>query len=50
MADELNVRIFSAEIIYHLFIQFSAYMNGKWMCIFLFISVPVYVFVLLLEC
>eukprot|EP01036_Dinobryon_divergens_P021994 gene21994-30226_t len=28
MADELNVRIFSAEIIYHLFDQFSAYMNG----------------------
>jgi translation initiation factor IF-2 len=29
MADELNVRIFSAEIIYHLFDQFSAYMNGN---------------------
>lgn len=28
MADELSVRIFSAEIIYHLFDQFSAYMNG----------------------
>jgi translation initiation factor 5B len=28
MADELNVRVFSAEIIYHLFDQFSAYMNG----------------------
>ncbi len=28
MAEELNVRIFSADIIYHLFDQFSAYMNG----------------------
>lgn len=28
MAEELHVRIFSAEIIYHLFDQFSAYMNG----------------------
>jgi translation initiation factor 5B len=28
MADENHVRIFSAEIIYHLFDQFSAYMNG----------------------
>ena len=28
MADELNVRIFSADIIYHLFDQFSAFMNG----------------------
>lgn len=28
MAEELNVRIFTAEIIYHLFDQFTAYMNG----------------------
>ena len=28
MAESLNVRIFSAEIIYHLFDQFSAYMGG----------------------
>ena len=28
MAAELNVRIFTAEIIYHLFDQFSTYMNG----------------------
>lgn len=28
MADENHVRIFSADIIYHLFDQFSAYMNG----------------------
>eukprot|EP01040_Poterioochromonas_malhamensis_P011659 gene11659-12722_t len=28
MAEELNVRIFTAEIIYHLFDQFSAYMKG----------------------
>lgn len=28
MAEELKVRIFTAEIIYHLFDQFSAYMNG----------------------
>lgn len=28
MADELKVRVFSAEIIYHLFDQFSAYMDG----------------------
>jgi translation initiation factor 5B len=28
MAEELNVRIFKAEIIYHLFDQFSAFMNG----------------------
>jgi translation initiation factor 5B len=28
MADEFNVRIFTAEIIYHLFDQFTAYMNG----------------------
>jgi translation initiation factor 5B len=28
MAQESNVRIFTAEIIYHLFDQFSAYMNG----------------------
>ncbi len=27
-ADENKVRIFTAEIIYHLFDQFSAYMNG----------------------
>jgi translation initiation factor 5B len=28
MAEECNVRIFKADIIYHLFDQFSAYMNG----------------------
>jgi translation initiation factor 5B len=28
MAEELNVRIFTAEIIYHLFDQFTAFMNG----------------------
>ena len=28
MADENNVRIFTADIIYHLFDQFSAFMNG----------------------
>lgn len=28
MAEESNVRIFSADIIYHLFDQFTAYMNG----------------------
>jgi translation initiation factor 5B len=28
MAEELNVRIFEAEIIYHLFDQFSTFMNG----------------------
>eukprot|EP01041_Mallomonas_annulata_P003215 gene3215-6358_t len=28
MADECNVRIFTADIIYHLFDQFTAYMNG----------------------
>jgi translation initiation factor 5B len=28
MAEELKVRIFTAEIIYHLFDQFSAYMGG----------------------
>ncbi len=28
MAEENNVRIFSADIIYHLFDQFTAYMNG----------------------
>ena len=28
MADENNVRIFTADIIYHLFDQFSAYMRG----------------------
>jgi translation initiation factor 5B len=28
MADENHVRIFTAEIIYHLFDQFTAYMNG----------------------
>jgi translation initiation factor 5B len=27
-AEEVNVRIFTAEIIYHLFDQFSAFMNG----------------------
>ena len=27
-AEECHVRIFTAEIIYHLFDQFSAYMNG----------------------
>ena len=29
MADDLKVRIFTAEIIYHLFDQFSSYMKGK---------------------
>ena len=29
MADDLKVRIFTAEIIYHLFHQFSSYMKGK---------------------
>jgi translation initiation factor 5B len=28
MAEECHVRIFTADIIYHLFDQFSAYMNG----------------------
>lgn len=28
MAKELNVRVFSADIIYHLFDQFSSFMNG----------------------
>jgi translation initiation factor 5B len=28
MAEESNVKIFTAEIIYHLFDQFTAYMNG----------------------
>jgi len=28
MAEENNVRIFSADIIYHLFDQFTSYMNG----------------------
>jgi translation initiation factor 5B len=28
MAEELNVRIFTADIIYHLFDQFTAFMNG----------------------
>lgn len=28
MAEETNVRIFTAEIIYHLFDQFTSYMNG----------------------
>jgi translation initiation factor 5B len=30
MADEVGVRIFTADIIYHLFDQFTAYMTKVW--------------------
>ena len=35
MADDLGVRIFTADIIYHLFDQFTAYMNVSVKLIFM---------------